>query len=115
MVEISPDVEQLLADLSDAEWAALTAKVRAPDAEELYRKVAKYVVPEQFLDNWMQVANVAAFVNADGTIDEERLRRGLNSIFSKDQTQSTGGDTSTKVHGRRQAVADARRAKDEQP
>jgi hypothetical protein len=40
MPEIPPELEQQFASMSDADWQASTARVRAPDNAEAFRDVA---------------------------------------------------------------------------
>ena len=80
--------------MSDGEFAALTAKVRAPDVAESFRDIAKGVVPDDQLDSLMAVANPAAFAT-DGRIDEAKVRQHLGRLFGAGQQprqwgQSTG-------------------------
>lgn len=89
MAELSPEVEQQLANLSEGEWASLTAKVRAPDLAERYRAIAKDVVPEPVLDHLMSYANVSAFVDSHGNLDERKVRESLAVMFPSDA--GTGG------------------------
>jgi hypothetical protein len=104
MAELSPEVELQLAKLSEGEWAALTAKVRAPDVAEQYREIAKAVVPEHVLDHVMGFANVAAFVDDAGQLDEDRVRQTLAAMFPS-LSNGSGG----------RAVAAARQGKNSRP
>ncbi len=80
MVEVSPELEALIAGMTDEEFAVLVAKTRAPDTSEKFREVVKSVAPRH-VKEFIKVANVAAFVGADGTVDEARLRQNLATLF----------------------------------
>jgi hypothetical protein len=81
MIELPPEIEQQLADLSDAEFSALTARLRAPDIGEQFREVAKSIVPPHALATYLEIANPAAFVGADGLFDEAAARESLGVLF----------------------------------
>lgn len=78
MAGLSPSAAAEIAALTEQELAIELAKHRAPDIEEQYREIAKTVVPERILDTFMSAANVSAFVNEDGNLDEQRLRANLD-------------------------------------
>jgi hypothetical protein len=88
MIELPPEIEQQLADLTDAEFSALTARLRAPDNAEQLRELAKTIVPAHAIDAYMSVVDVSKFVGADGTLDEARLRSTLGVLFGTGQQQS---------------------------
>src|SRR6476659_2628699 len=52
MAEVTPEVEALLAGLSDKEFALLIAKTRAPDTREQLREIAARFVPSGALDQF---------------------------------------------------------------
>lgn len=87
MVDLPPDIEQKLADMTDGEWAALQARVRAPDTTEQFREIVKSVVP-QHADELMKWADVSKFVGEDGAVDDTRLRSALGVLFGNGQPQS---------------------------
>jgi hypothetical protein len=70
MPDLSPEVERQLANMSDTEFAALTARLRCPDSIEQLRAIAaKTLQPEQ-VESWMFGRDPSAFTNANGEIDE---------------------------------------------
>lgn len=79
--------EQQLAAMSDGEYAALTARLRAPDTAERFRQIAASLIPDDQLDSFMEIANPAAFVT-NGQIDEARVRENLGAFFGSPE-QST--------------------------
>jgi hypothetical protein len=81
MAGISPDIEAALAGLSDGEFAALTAKVRAPDTAEALRTAVSQHVSGDRLDAVMRVVNPSAFVGDDGKIDEAKVGQQLGTLF----------------------------------
>jgi hypothetical protein len=81
MAEISPDAEAQLSAMTDGEFAALTAKVRAPDtAEALRTAVSKHVSGDR-LEAVMRVVNPAAFVDDSGRIDATKVQQHLSTLF----------------------------------
>lgn len=87
MTGIPPELEAQLSGMSDGEFAALTAKVRAPDNTEAVRAAAAKIVPADVLDVFMSAVNPAAFVT-DGRLDEAALTRNLTALFG---TTGSGG------------------------
>jgi hypothetical protein len=83
MTDLPPDVEQQLASMSEGEWAAFTAKVRAPDTAAQLRTVAAKHISGERLESVLRVANVAAFTGGDGQIDEAKVARHLGAMFSQ--------------------------------
>lgn len=81
MIEIAPEFEQQLADMSPLEFAVLTARVRAPDLDEQFIEIAKSVVPEHVIERLIRFVNVSAFVDATGHLDEQRIRKNLQILF----------------------------------
>jgi hypothetical protein len=81
MAELSPEVEQHLASMSDGEFAALTAKVRAPDSTEQLRTFASKVLSPQQLESFMAFADVSKFADANGSVTEESVVGRLTGMF----------------------------------
>ena len=82
MSDLSPEAEQALAAMSESEFAALTARLRAPDTREAYREIAKQFAPnEEALDAWMDTVDVSKFVDDKGVLDEARVRSKLGVLF----------------------------------
>jgi hypothetical protein len=88
MADISPDIERQLAEMTDAEFSALTARVRAPDTMEQFRDIAKIFVPEHVLNDFMEFANPVAFVGPDGQVNEAKVRGHLSTLFGSSLPQS---------------------------
>ena len=80
MVDLPAEMEQQIASMSEGDFAALIARIRAPDAAEQVREIVKAVAPAR-VDAYMAAANLAAFVGPDGTVDEERLRHNVRALF----------------------------------
>ena len=81
MGELPPDFEQHLADLSDIDWSALTARVRPPSSATQLREIAGKVIDGDKLEAFVQVANVKAFATDNGDIDEGKVRTVLAGMF----------------------------------
>lgn len=82
MPELSPETEEELRNMTEADWAALIARVRPPDLTEEYREIAASVLTPDAFDWCMQYAKIDAFVTDDGHIDADRLRKALRKAFS---------------------------------
>lgn len=85
MVDLPADIEQQLANLTDGEWSALTARVRAPDSAEALRTVAGKVLSGAALDSFVSYADVSKFTSADGTVDEQKVIGHLTAAFGVQQ------------------------------
>ncbi|GAB1811122.1 hypothetical protein [Mycobacterium sp. MUNTM1] len=81
MGQLDPSVEQQLANLSDAEWSALSARVRAPDGLEGLRAAASQHLSGPQLDSFVQCADVSKFANENGEIDAEKVGRHLTALY----------------------------------
>jgi hypothetical protein len=73
MVELSPDVEAQLAALSESEWSALSAKLRAPDNEERFREIACTILPSTTVELWASALDFSKFTDDEGRLDEQRV------------------------------------------
>jgi hypothetical protein len=92
MTDVPAEVEQHLASMSEGDWAAFTARVRAPDTTEALRTaVAKHVSADR-LAAVVAVANTAAFVGDNGQVDESKVAQHLTAMFGPAATPpaSTG-------------------------
>lgn len=83
MPEIPPETEAALAGLSEQEWAALSARVRAPDAREQLRDVASRVLSGEALDAYVEAADLSKFAGASGDIDESKVMGRLTTLFGR--------------------------------
>jgi hypothetical protein len=81
-------VEQQLADLNDAEWRSLSARVRPPTSTEKLREAAGKLIGGDRLDAFMSVANVKAFADDSGDVDESKVARHLGTLFDIPQGPS---------------------------
>ena len=82
MAELDPAVEQQLADLSDQDWSALTARVRPPTSREQFKSVAARVLKDEGqLNSFLSIANPKAFVSENGDVDEAKLTSHLTTLF----------------------------------
>jgi hypothetical protein len=81
MPDLDPSLEQRLADLSDVDWAALTARVRPPSSAAQLRDIAGKVITGDQLDAFVSVANLKALATENGDIDEDKVNRALTGMF----------------------------------
>ena len=82
MPELPADAEAAIASMTPGEFAAMTAKLRAPDtAEQIRTHAAKFLDGPQ-LDAFVNAANPAVFTNASGTVDEEKVAGHLTALFA---------------------------------
>lgn len=81
MSDFDPVLEQRLADLSDVDWAALTARVRPPSSTQQLREIAGKVLSGPQLDAFVDVANLKAFADDNGDIQEDRVMGALTGMF----------------------------------
>lgn len=79
--QLDPAVEQQLADLSDPEWSALSARVRAPDGIEGLRAAAAQRLSGAALDSFVACADVAAFADGNGGIDADKVANALTALY----------------------------------
>jgi hypothetical protein len=81
MVDVPAEVEQQISSMTEGEWAAFTARVRAPDtAEALRAAVSKHVSGDR-LDAVMRIVDPTAFVGDDGQVDESKVAQHLTAMF----------------------------------
>jgi hypothetical protein len=81
MSDFDPVLEQKLADLSDVDWQALTARVRPPTSTQQLKEIAGRVIDGDKLDAFVKVANLKAFADENGDINEERVMGALTGMF----------------------------------
>ena len=81
MPDFDPVLEQKLADLSDEDWSALTARVRPPTSAAQLRDVAGKLIGGDALEAFIAVANLKALSAANGDIDETKVVRALSTMF----------------------------------
>lgn len=81
MPELDPSLEQRLADLSDVDWSALTARVRPPTSAAQLRDIAAKLIGGDQLEAFLNVANVKAFAGENGDIDAAKVQRHLGTLF----------------------------------
>lgn len=75
------ELERLIADMSDVEFDALVARVRAPDTREHLREIAAAYVPAEVLDEFIDSLSLSKFVRADGQVDVDSARRRFSAFF----------------------------------
>src|ERR1700692_3467289 len=91
MADVPAEVEQQLASMTQGEWAAFSAKVRAPDTAEHVRSLASQVLSGPQLDAFVAVANPAVFVGSDGKVDETKVMGHLTAMYgTADPTPKSG-------------------------
>lgn len=81
MADLTPDVEQQLADMTDGQWSALTAKVRAPDSTEALRTAAAQLLSGDALNSFCTVADPSKFLGADGKIDPNKVQAHIRTAY----------------------------------
>jgi hypothetical protein len=67
--------------MTAGDFAALTARVRAPESAEALRNAAAKSISGDRLEAFMGVAAVSNFVNDKGEVDETRVQRTLSTLF----------------------------------
>jgi hypothetical protein len=72
--QLHPAVEEQLAGLSDEDWRSLSARVRPPTSSEQLKSIAAKHIPEDQLKTFMAIANVKAFADENGNIDEAKVQ-----------------------------------------
>lgn len=88
MAELDPAVEQQLADMSDQDWRALSARVRPPTSSEHLKNVVSQVLSGHQLDSFMAIADPKKFADANGDIDESKVMGHLTSFFAAGDSPS---------------------------
>jgi hypothetical protein len=81
MAELDPAFEQQLADLSDDDWRSLSARVRPPTSSEQLKAIAAKHISEDQLPTFMAIANVKAFADENGNIDEAKVQHHASTLF----------------------------------
>lgn len=79
MAEVSPEAEAAIASMTDAEYSAFTAKVRAPDGTVALRTAASQLLSGPALDAFVNVADVSKFAGQDGQVDTRKVLTYLRS------------------------------------
>jgi hypothetical protein len=86
-MELDPQTEQTLADMSDEDWSALTARVRPPTSRNQLRDIASKHVPGDQLESFLAIASPKAFANEIGDIDESKVQHHANRLFGPNEPQ----------------------------
>src|ERR1700738_869615 len=94
MSDMPADVEQQLASMSEGEWAAFTAKVRAPDTAEQFRTAASQHISGDQLEAVGKAANLSAFTGDDGQIDQAEVTQNLTALFGQQPHWQNAGQHS---------------------
>ena len=81
MTDLDPVFEQRLADLSDVDWQALSARVRPPTSVQQLREIAGKVIDGDQLEAFVNLADPKKFATENGDIDETRVMGALTGIF----------------------------------
>lgn len=90
MAELDPAFEQQLAELSDDDWRSLSARVRPPTSSEQLKSIAAKHIPEDQLKTFMAIANVKAFADEHGNIDEAKVQTHAARLFGAIEPQQRG-------------------------
>lgn len=90
MPEIPPETEAQLAGLSESEWAALSARVRAPDTREQLRTAAAEVLSGDALDAYVESVDLSKFTGENGEIDGTKVKGRLTALFGTTQRPNWG-------------------------
>jgi hypothetical protein len=86
MVELDPQVEQQLADMSDHDWRSLSARVRPPTSnQQLETEAAKIISDPDQLKSFMAIANPKAFANEIGDIDPDKVKGHLTAFYGANE------------------------------
>jgi hypothetical protein len=99
MPDLDPSLEQRLADLSDVDWAALSARVRPPTSVAQLREIAGKVISGDKLDAFVKVADPKAFASENGDIDPAKVQQYVGTLFG-----STAGGRSSGAAGSAEAA-----------
>jgi hypothetical protein len=73
--------EEYLAELPDAEFASLTARVRPPASADQLRTAAAAHIDGDQLEAFLKVANKTAFLNDQGDIDPAKVQQSIGGLF----------------------------------
>lgn len=73
--------EEYLAELPDAEFASLTARVRPPASADQLRTAAAEHIDGDRLEAFLKVANKSAFLNDQGDIDPAKVQQSIGGLF----------------------------------
>lgn len=92
MGQLDPAVEQQLANLNNAEWSALAARVRAPDGVEGLRAAAAQHLSGAQLNAFVAAADVSKFTNDAGEIDAGKVTQHIAGLY---KTPAPGGQRSS--------------------
>lgn len=81
MVELPPEVEARLTALSDADWHALGARLRAPDTREQLRDAAAKILGDaDRATSFTDSVRLDAFTGTDGQIDPAKVQDALTKL-----------------------------------
>ncbi len=82
MAELNPQTEQTLADMSDEDWSALSARVRpATSAQQLKDIAATVIRDKDQLNAFMAIADPKRLAKPNGDIDPEMVSRHATVFF----------------------------------
>jgi hypothetical protein len=73
--------EEYLAELPDAEFASLTARVRPPASADQLRTAAAEHLDGDRLEAFLKVANKSAFLNDQGDVDPAKVQQSIGTLF----------------------------------
>jgi hypothetical protein len=88
--QLDPAVEQQLADMSDQDWRSLSARVRPPTSSEQLKSIAAKHINEDQLPTFMAIANVKAFADEHGNIEEAKVQTHAARLFGAVEPQQQG-------------------------
>lgn len=92
-MELDPAFEQQLAELSDDDWRSLSARVRPPTSSEQLKTIAAKHISEDQLPTFMAIANVKAFADENGNVDEAKVQHHAARLFGAVDPQQQGTTT----------------------
>jgi hypothetical protein len=97
MAELDPAFEQQLAELSDEDWRSLSARVRPPTSTDSLKAIAAKHISEDQLPTFMAIANVKAFADEHGNVDEAKVQQA-STLFRGGEPQQQGPQSSWGQH-----------------
>jgi hypothetical protein len=90
-MDLDPTAEQRLADMSDADFAALTARVRPPTSARQLKDIASKFISGSQLDAFVKVVDPKVFANETGDVDEGRVAGHLTALLGAGSSPASPG------------------------
>ena len=88
MAELDPAIEQQLADMSDQDWRALSARVRQPTSSEQLKTIASQHLSPDRLSTFMAIVDPRKLADEHGNIDEAKVQAACSGpLFGAVESQ----------------------------